>query len=217
MYTSPTEHNPITKSNDHLSMSVDSLENSVEPMTLNSTNSNTQILDYNYSPMYPQAKEPEVEIKTTKILDNDLYNQPIQKEETEYDLATYGLDMNVMNGNLEPIFKPIVLQKRSKNQGPGRKRTFANMVWPMSLEEERIMRSNSPFIVPEVIMTRNDSVRGILKKVDSVVTDKYNTINSVMGQTSGKRVEFGEKFAFVNVFERVEPDPSPNVPEMVKS
>ena len=30
------------------------------------------------------------------------------------------------------------------------KRTFANMVWPMDPEEEKILRSNSPFIVPEM-------------------------------------------------------------------
>ena len=45
-----------------------------------------------------------------------------------------------------------------------RKRTFANIVWPLDPEEERILRSNSPIIVPEVIVQRNDRVKSILKK-----------------------------------------------------
>ncbi len=180
-----------TPAADQLTMSVDSLEASSVDLKELSTEAD----------------------KTASVLDNPSYNSvaALSTSETVYDLATFGLDSSVVQGELEPIYKPIVLQKRSKNQGPGRKRTFANMIWPMSAEEERIMRSNSPFIVPEVVMeSAVVSLKSCLKRnvvVDSVTGPGNVRMDMVVRESSGnKRVGFGEKLAFVSVFERFEPE-----------
>jgi hypothetical protein len=110
---------------------------------------------------------------------------------------------------------------------PLRKRTFANMVWPMDAEEERILRSSSPYIVPEIIVQRNEGVKSILKKssnsnaaspslnmnADSNSSSPTsnmtngNLINhtpnglSLNGSFGKKRVDFGENFLFFNFFD----------------
>ena len=38
------------------------------------------------------------------------------------------------------------------------------MNWPIDPEEEKILRSSSPYVVPEVIVQRNERVKSILKK-----------------------------------------------------
>ena len=159
------------------------------------------------------------------VLNNELYNQPesSQSPEKVYDLNTYGLDMSVVEGEVEPIIKPVIQKKSAKN---GKKRTFANMVWPMSAEEERILCSNSPVIVPEVIVTRNDTVKSILKKNLIVDTDKkeenlgpsnnseYNNNNNEQNLVSPKKkVDFHKNFLFVNVFDRIEPDNTDELPK----
>jgi hypothetical protein len=58
---------------------------------------------------------------------------------------------------------------------PRVKRTFANIVWPIDAEEERILRSDSPLIVPEVIVQRNErAVKSILKKTSTATSDAAN-------------------------------------------
>jgi len=111
---------------------------------------------------------------------------------------------------------------------PQRKRTFANMVWPMDPEEERILRSSSPYIVPEVIVQRNEGVKSILKKTSnsnsnttspslntnagsnssSPTSNMSNGNNTTNNASSGlgcsfgkKRVDFGENFLFFNFFD----------------
>ena len=83
----------------------------------------------------------------------------------------------------------------------------------MSAEEERIMRSSSPFVVPEVIVTRTDAVKGILKK-SAVVAGAdgalyYSRMRAYHEQSAAsakKRVDFHKNFLFVSVFERAEAD-----------
>jgi hypothetical protein len=87
------------------------------------------------------------------------------------------------------------------------------MVWPMSAEEERIMRSSSPFVVPEVIVTRTDAVKSILKK--SMVVEaadgalyysRMRAYNEQSAASAKKRVDFHKNFLFVSVFERADAD-----------
>ena len=96
--------------------------------------------------------------------------QQQQQQNSENQLAT-----SVSNTPEQPVQK-----NRSVNMS--RKRTFANMVWPMDPEEEKILRSNSPFIVPEIIVQRNEAVKSILKKNNNLINNSsfnnYTTLNS---------------------------------------
>jgi hypothetical protein len=47
------------------------------------------------------------------------------------------------------------------------------MNWPMDPEEEKILRSSSPYVVPEVIVQRNERVKSILKK------NNFNSLNDI--------------------------------------
>lgn len=88
-----------------------------------------------------------------------------------------------------------------------RKRTFANMVWPMDPEEEKILRSCSPYEVPEVIVQRNDSVKSILKKNNflqqTIASAPPAFVSSSMSSEASnkKRVDFHENCCFINFFE----------------
>lgn len=108
-------------------------------------------------------------------------------------------DLSNEGSNIQP---PPVLN-------PTRKRTFANMVWPMDPEEEKILRSCSPYEVPEVIVQRNDSVKSILKK-NNFLQQSYNNSSSPAYEQSSpnpdtagskKRVDFHENCCFINFFE----------------
>ncbi|RNA20860.1 hypothetical protein BpHYR1_006269 [Brachionus plicatilis] len=108
---------------------------------------------------------------------------------------------------------------------PIKKRTFANMVWPMDPEEEKILRSTSPFVVPEIIMQKNERVKGILKKSNSYLTnsvsgyDLTSHVNQSMTRSTStltnyniasimsankKRVDFHENFCYINFFDKNE-------------
>jgi hypothetical protein len=127
---------------------------------------------------------------------------------------------------------PPPTKNRSVNMSSRNKRTFANMVWPMDPEEEKILRSNSPFIVPEIIVQRNEAVKSILKKNINSSFNNYsvmninnnNSNNSILSSSPSprasteinlnnliiggsntygkKRVDFHENFLFVNVFDK---------------
>ena len=108
-------------------------------------------------------------------------------------------------------------QSQQTVQVQQRKRTFANMIWPMDPEEEKILRSSSPYVVPEIIVQRNEGVKSILKKHNclspsanstntsniysppsSNISNTTSTNNSPFGK---KRVDFHENFLFFNFFE----------------
>lgn len=103
------------------------------------------------------------------------------------------------------------------------------MVWPMDPEEEKILRSSSPFVVPEVIVQRNERIKSILKKKScsnsstnspqttmtvtsqssnvtmsnqtSTINSTTTSINSCNSNGAKKRVDFHENFCFVNFFD----------------
>jgi hypothetical protein len=91
-----------------------------------------------------------------------------------------------------------------------RKRTFANMVWPMDAEEEKILRSNSPCVVPEVVFDQTESVKSILKKnptsISSCYSLKSTLTRSMTSPFTKKRVDFLENFCFVNYFDKYKDD-----------
>lgn len=76
------------------------------------------------------------------------------------------LPLNHQNGVTEQTETGNRRNSITTNKSGGR-RTFANIIWPLDPEEERILRSESPIIVPEVIMQKNDRVKSILKKSGS--------------------------------------------------
>jgi hypothetical protein len=146
-----------------------------------------------------------------------------QKVEVEYNLETFGLDKNVVMGEIEPIPQSLINQLNEKNtQLNGnqsltnktntqvRKRTFANMVWPMDAEEEKILRSNSPCVVPEVVFDQTESVKSILKKNQGSTSSCYSlkgTLSrSMTSPFTKKRVDFLENFCFVNYFDKYKDD-----------
>ena len=123
----------------------------------------------------------------------------------QLDISKNALNENKSKGVLEKVlnYQKIVDIKNFSNPDLNqhqkkilRRRTFANMIWPMDNEEERIMRSNSPFIVPDVIVHRNDDVKSILKKNNKLISSNY--INSF----AKKKVDFHEHFHFVNLYEK---------------
>ena len=114
---------------------------------------------------------------------------------------------------------------------PLKKRTFANMVWPMDPEEEKILRSTSPFVVPEIIMQKPERVKGILKKSNSYLNktasgfDLTSYVSQSMAKSASilndqneddilqsassvysnkKRVDFHENFCYINFFDKNE-------------
>ena len=192
-----------------LSMSIDSLESSVSARN--------------------EETKTAIDQSAYDVLKNELYNNvDLNKQEVVYDLATYGLDTAIIQGAMMPINNPPVIgqiTRRAKSQQAGRKRTFANMVWPMDPEEERILRSNSPFVVPEVIVTRTDQVKSILKKnniltVEAIENALSPPIYLQSPNSNKKRVDFHQNFLFVNVFEVVRPDVDANAnvpPDSIKS
>lgn len=86
------------------------------------------------------------------------------------------LAMSVSNTTEQPV-------QKNRSISMARKRTFANMVWPMDPEEEKILRSNSPFIVPEIIVQRNEAVKSILKKNSNLVNN--SSFNNYSSLTNG--------------------------------
>jgi len=150
-------------------------------------------------------------------------NQMKANGDVEYNLETYGLDKNVIMGEIEPIPQTPVNQANEKsaqiciNQNSNnktnhqvRKRTFANMVWPMDAEEEKILRSNSPCVVPEVVFDQTESVKSILKKNPSSTASCYSLksalTRSMTSPFTKKRVDFLENFCFVNYFDKHKED-----------
>lgn len=110
----------------------------------------------------------------------------------------------------------VLVQPQQPPAVTTRKRTFANMVWPMDPEEEKILRSCSPYEVPEVIVQRNDSVKSILKKNNFIqhhqqqqqqqqqsynASPNYLSPNPDAVANSKKRVDFQENCCFINFFE----------------
>lgn len=100
------------------------------------------------------------------------------------------------------------------------------MVWPMDPEEEKILRSTSPFVVPEIIVQRNERVKSILKKNNSLhspspssnfnslecssgfgsIKHQQTTKSSSLCLTSSanlnkKRVDFHENCCLINFFD----------------
>ncbi len=82
---------------------------------------------------------------------------------------------NLTNNNNTNLSIKNVSSSPSNNVRRSTKRTFANIVWPLDPEEEKILRSNSPFIVPEVIVQRNESVKSILKKSPNTLPNLITT------------------------------------------
>ena len=105
----------------------------------------------------------------------------------------------------------------------------------MDPEEEKILRSSSPYIVPEIIVQRNESVKSILKKTSnnssnaspSLTTNGGSNASSPTGNFSNnntttttsstttspfgkKRVDFGENFLFFNFFDAYTDDEKPD-------
>lgn len=101
---------------------------------------------------------------------------------TAFSLTVSSANNETSGGGESTSAQPNVDQIIAQPATTTRKRTFANMIWPMDPEEERILRSSSPCEVPEVIVQRNDSVKSILKK-NNFIQSSYNSSSTILCTT----------------------------------
>ncbi|CAF0708142.1 unnamed protein product [Brachionus calyciflorus] len=160
-----------------------------------------------------QSKKLDIEVRDTNFNNNNNINNQVNEDYFSQTKVT---------GSHPPVAAVAPIAQK--------KRTFANMVWPMDPEEEKILRSSSPFIVPEVIVQKPERVKSILKKSNCFLTnsvsgfDLTSSANQPLTQSSSvlgnytnsnsgyvqsasmatankKRVDFHENFCYINFFD----------------